>query len=126
MSRQELAEALNLHVLNATGRVVALDGNYVGKLERGEHRWPRADYRAAFRAVLGAATDSELGFFVLRRSTGDAFAREDGPSASGAALVPVPDEPPKDALVQFVVRPGMVVVVVPADHPVLVALVADV
>ncbi|MEV4199366.1 hypothetical protein [Micromonospora globbae] len=72
MSRQELAEAVNAYVFAATGRRSALDGSYVGKLERGEHRWPCSAYRQAFRAVLGAATDAELGFYISRRSRGEA------------------------------------------------------
>lgn len=66
LSRQELAEAVNAYLFTATGRVVSLDGSYVGGLERGEYRWPGADYRRAFRAVLGAATDVDLGFFITR------------------------------------------------------------
>jgi hypothetical protein len=62
MSRQELAEAVNAHVHRTTGRVSAMDAHYVGRLERGLRRYPTADYRAAFRAVLGAGSDSELGF----------------------------------------------------------------
>src|SRR3712207_6761979 len=64
MSRQELAEAVNAY-LWATYRVVdRLDATDIGKLERGEHRWPRARRREAFRAVLGAASDTELGFYI--------------------------------------------------------------
>ncbi|MEV0398282.1 hypothetical protein [Polymorphospora rubra] len=66
-SRQELAEAVNSHIYRTTGQMGSLDQNYIGKLERGEYRWPRADYRAGFRAVLGAATDAELGFYIKRR-----------------------------------------------------------
>ncbi len=55
---------------NATpARVIATDANYVGQLERGRIRWPQdADRRAGFRAVLGASTDTELGFRRPRRS----------------------------------------------------------
>lgn len=62
MSRQELAEAVNVYLFATTRRVSNLDGNYVGRLERGEYRWPCKAYRQAFRAVLGASTDAELGF----------------------------------------------------------------
>lgn len=62
MSRQELAEAVNAHVYLATGRVSAMNAHYVSRLERGIRRYPTADYRKAFRAVLGADTDAELGF----------------------------------------------------------------
>ena len=65
MSRQELAEAVNACVFATTGRVANLNANYIGKLERGTHRWPTAITRAAFRAVLGAKRDSELGFWII-------------------------------------------------------------
>jgi tetratricopeptide (TPR) repeat protein len=62
LSRSELAELISAAVYRHTGRVVTLDGHYVAKLERGVIRWPGEEYRRAFREVLGAATDSELGF----------------------------------------------------------------
>jgi transcriptional regulator with XRE-family HTH domain len=62
MSQRELAEALTAHVFHTTTRVVSLDRHYVSRIERGLRRYPTADYRAAFRAVLGVATDAELGF----------------------------------------------------------------
>jgi transcriptional regulator with XRE-family HTH domain len=71
MSRQELAEAVNAHVYATTGRRARLDAGYIGKLERGEHRWPRADYRRGLRAALGVATDAEIGMYNMRRSVSD-------------------------------------------------------
>lgn len=76
MSRQELAEAVNAHLFATTGRVSNLDGSYVGRLERGEYRWPCAAYRQAFRAVLGASADAELGFYIVRRAGDDDTAAE--------------------------------------------------
>lgn len=66
LSRQELAELVNAHVQADTGRTGGLDANYVGKLERGVITWPRTHYRAALRAVLGAATDRDMGFIPPR------------------------------------------------------------
>jgi hypothetical protein len=43
-----------------------LDANHIGKLERGEHRWLNDPRREAFRHVLKAATDRELGFYIMR------------------------------------------------------------
>ncbi len=40
MSRQELAEAVNSYLWTTYRRRVSLDGGYIGKLERGDHRWP--------------------------------------------------------------------------------------
>jgi DNA-binding GntR family transcriptional regulator len=62
LTRQELADLVNYQVEALTGRPGALDANYIGKLERGIIAWPRLHYRAAFRAVLGAVNDRELGF----------------------------------------------------------------
>src|SRR5438046_2006344 len=81
MSRQELAEAINAYLWNMHRIDERLDETDIGKLERGEHRWPRARRREAFRAVLGAGADAELGFYVIRglRSEPDATS-EDRPS----------------------------------------------
>ncbi|WP_146017440.1 hypothetical protein [Verrucosispora sp. ts21] len=65
MSRQELADAVNAYAYRRTGRRVAVDARYVGKLERGEHRWPYEHCRTALREVLGKSTDAELGFFII-------------------------------------------------------------
>ena len=70
-SRQELAEAVNAHVFDAIGRLVSMDAHYVGRLERGQRRWPGADYRSGLRAVLGVATDAEIGFYLTRRTASD-------------------------------------------------------
>lgn len=66
MSRAELATEANAWLWRTTGLVYALDANHVGKLERGESHWPRRHYRDAFRAVLHASNDAELGFHVVR------------------------------------------------------------
>lgn len=66
MSRQELAEAVNSYLWTTYRRRVSLDGGYIGKLERGDHRWPSAEYREALRSVLRADRDADLGFFITR------------------------------------------------------------
>ncbi len=106
MSQRELAEAVTAHLQRTTGRDVALDRHYVSRLERGARRWPNVDYRAGFRAVLGAETDAELGFFRMPRTM--------------TSVLPLLD----DVLpMRFVVTPGMAVIVLPSTHPVLLALV---
>ena len=63
MSRAELAEAVNEYLWRTTKKHhTSLDAQAIGRYERGEIRWPTAVYRSAFRAVLGVATDIELGF----------------------------------------------------------------
>jgi hypothetical protein len=66
MSRQELAEAVNAYLSEKYDAKATLDENDVGKLERGENRWPRERRREAFRAVLHVRTDQELGFYIIR------------------------------------------------------------
>ena len=67
LSRQELAEMVNTYVWQRHQQVVQLDGIYIGKLERGDIRWPGRLYREALRAILGS-TDAALGFSDPRRA----------------------------------------------------------
>jgi transcriptional regulator with XRE-family HTH domain len=90
MSRQELAEAVNAHVYATTGRRARLDAGYIGKLERGEHRWPRADHRQGLRAVLGVATDAEIGMYNRRRNVSDELFLASDPASSPAEGVGEP------------------------------------
>jgi hypothetical protein len=114
MSQQELAEAVTAYIQRTTGRDVALDRHYISRLERGVRGWPNADYRAGFRAVLGAETDAELGFVRTPRAADDAA------DTGSALLMPASD----DAMpMHLVVTPGTAVIVVPSTHPVLLALV---
>jgi transcriptional regulator with XRE-family HTH domain len=62
LSRAELAELVNAWLAGNTMRAGALDESAIARLEQGRVRWPNRDYRAAFRAVLGAETDEQLGF----------------------------------------------------------------
>lgn len=68
LSRQELAELVNAYIWDHHGKVVELDANYMGKLERGVIRWPCGLYREALRAILGVSTDSALGLTNTRRT----------------------------------------------------------
>jgi hypothetical protein len=68
LSRRELAELANAYIWKHHRTVVALDANYVGKIERGIIRWPSTLYREAFRAILGASSDTALGFVNPRRA----------------------------------------------------------
>ena len=76
MSRQELAEAVNAYIWQHHAVKEHLDAHDIGKLERGEHRWPGARRREAFRAVLYVHTDAQLGFYIRRRSNGVHNARD--------------------------------------------------
>ncbi|OLF06919.1 hypothetical protein BU204_35990 [Actinophytocola xanthii] len=66
MTQAQVAECANAQVEAATSKPGAMDADYVGKLERGIHRWPNRDYRRALREVLQAASDADLGFFNPR------------------------------------------------------------
>lgn len=92
LSRQELAEAVNADLYATTGRVSRLDAKYIGSLERGTIRWPNALYRAAFRTALGANTDAELGFYIIRGSVSD---KEHADCLSGRALGASQTQPDK-------------------------------
>jgi hypothetical protein len=63
MSRQELADAASVYLPHP------ITAAYIGKLERGELRWPTKATREALRRVLGAREDRELGFYITRRPT---------------------------------------------------------
>ncbi|WP_229069154.1 hypothetical protein [Actinoplanes sp. DH11] len=69
MSRQELAEAINLYLWQHHQIVHQWDETDIGRLERGENRWPGRRRREAFRAVLQVAADHEIGFYIRRSST---------------------------------------------------------
>ena len=86
MSRPELADAINraLDRLYPRRTLTALyvDARWVGKLERGETRWPSEERRAALRFVFEVSTDIELELFSPRRTeavrqVGDATVRVD-------------------------------------------------
>ncbi len=66
MSRRELADLVNeyLHVHDPSDPGV--DGNYIGKIEKGRVRWPGRVRRAAFRHILNVRIDADLGLTVLR------------------------------------------------------------
>lgn len=66
MSPEELAEAVNTWLYQDTGKVFCMDGGHIRKFELGTHRWPRAHYRRALRAVLGVSSDVALGFHTRR------------------------------------------------------------
>lgn len=99
-SRADLAELVSSWMREHTGRDAAIDARYIGKLERGTVRLPGDDYRAALRAVLGVASDTELGFCPPgnSRDTVDDVKRHDFLRATigvalGAALGPLQGSP---------------------------------
>lgn len=65
-TQESLADLANAQVQRDTGKLGAMDADYVSKLERGIHRWPGKDYRRALRVVLGVRTDLDLGFYSTR------------------------------------------------------------
>ncbi len=77
LSRSELADAVNATLDRLyPGRSLAahyVDHRWVGKLERGEHRWPSHERRTALRQVLDAATDADIGLYSPRRTDGRAI-----------------------------------------------------
>ncbi|OLF16395.1 hypothetical protein [Actinophytocola xanthii] len=99
LSRTELAEAVNAWLLVNTDRPGILDDAYVARLERGRIRWPNSDYRAAFRAVLGATSDAGLGFrpsAANRRPVRTATALPNPSANTPAASPDAPGETPSN------------------------------
>ncbi|MGH3905094.1 MAG: hypothetical protein ACRDTE_13010 [Pseudonocardiaceae bacterium] len=79
LTQHQLAEAVGEAHWRLFTKEAAFDADHVSKLERGLITWPNARYREAFRTVLGAATDAELGFYSRRsRSTVEAGELADG------------------------------------------------
>ncbi|MEV0901475.1 SAM-dependent methyltransferase [Actinoplanes sp. NPDC049802] len=89
LSRAELAEAVNtaLRELFPDRNPTSLDvdARWVGKLERGEHRWPCEERRAALRQVVGAETDAVIGLYSPRRGEAVRPARGRPPIDVGTA-----------------------------------------
>jgi transcriptional regulator with XRE-family HTH domain len=80
LSRAELAAAINV-LLEQTDPDDGSTGNHVdvcwiGKLERGEHRWPGDERRAALRQVLQVATDTDLGLYRPPRFAAEVSAQD--------------------------------------------------
>ena len=66
LSRSELADAANRHPAMASSKAGPMTENFVGKLEQGRVAFPRAERRAALRAILGVATDADIGLVRTR------------------------------------------------------------
>ncbi|MFG1887632.1 hypothetical protein ACGFIR_07155 [Micromonospora sp. NPDC049051] len=115
MSRQELADAVNAYAHAHTGCRSAVDARYIGRLERGEHRWPFEPYRTALREVLGKTTNADLGFFIIQGHAQDpeVSPEKPGPEGSWTSPAPGPD-------------PGRPVAVATAAGPVITARAAAV
>jgi transcriptional regulator with XRE-family HTH domain len=94
-TQQQAADAVAeaLGKITKQGRSHSIDAQFISRLERGEVRWPNADYRAALRTVYGAATDAELGLHGMRSertrptaSPAPAATRRELPAVAGEAL----------------------------------------
>lgn len=66
LSRQELADLVNIWVGDHHHKTVFATANYIGKLEIGLIRWPDQARRGALRAILSVSRDSDLGFVNAR------------------------------------------------------------
>lgn len=113
MSCAELARAVNAYLAPRRGWA-ALDGDTIATYERGTIHWPRAARREALRAVLGAGTDADLGFYNSWRARG----RHDPENMTRQEATPVAARPPQDdveSLAVVVPMPG----VLQGDAPVM-------
>lgn len=86
MTRAELAKAINQYLWKTTGRDCHLTVDALRRYEYGQVSWPGAMYREAFRAVLGAETDADLGFVPTPR--GRTAARKKSAFQVGEASLP--------------------------------------
>jgi hypothetical protein len=66
ITEDQVAKEVAKIVAIQTGRELAIDGNYVSKLERGVITWPNQAYREAFRTLFEVSSDAELGFYPSR------------------------------------------------------------
>lgn len=84
MPRQELADAVNAHAYAHadTGCRRAVGTRYVGRLGRGEHRWPFELRRTALREILGKTTNADLGFFIIQGHAQDPEVSPEEPGLS--------------------------------------------
>jgi hypothetical protein len=68
MSRSELAKIANEELYPPERRRFSpVNANYVGKLERGEIRWPQPRYQDAFRKALQVGPEADIGFIDPER-----------------------------------------------------------
>jgi hypothetical protein len=78
-------------------RVIEMNANYIGQLERGKIRWPQDPLRReGFRAVLGVTTDTDLGFRRPRRirsTVAEVDRQEFIRAALGVSAAAVPGRP---------------------------------
>jgi hypothetical protein len=86
ISRPELADAVNraldqLYPKQARDSLY-VDARWVGKLERGESRWPVEERRAALRLVFGVARDVDMALYSPRR-TDEVISARDGDRLHG-------------------------------------------
>lgn len=85
ITESQVAEEIARLVAIKTGRDLAIDGNYVSKLERGVITWPNRTYREAFRTLFEVLSDAELGFYPSRtRRDAERWLRSAVPRASCA------------------------------------------
>lgn len=95
ISRQELADAVNAYLYREHGVKDKVNQDHIGRIERGRTRWPGEWRRLAFRAILGAATDAELGFWFHRTAPP---ARRDGPRPTSPVLTTTHGDPTRPVL----------------------------
>lgn len=110
MSRGELAAAVNEYIRATTGRAGALRREEVWRWESGHVRWPGKLYREALRAVLGAESDTDLGFVQSSRSRSmrpvgaDESTEVDDPRADSSRSTPGLGLHGSDLTVQALIR----------------------
>ncbi|PZG16540.1 hypothetical protein C1I95_17245 [Micromonospora craterilacus] len=103
MSRSELAACVNevLYPDPQRRSRSPVNANYIGKLEDGVIHWPKPEYRAALRTVLGVGSDKEIGFYnprAVARANVEDVDRRDLLGALGSVIGVSIASPPAMAL----------------------------
>jgi SAM-dependent methyltransferase len=96
ISRTELADLVNQTLRDLfPGRSLnglLADSRWIGKLERGDHRWSSPERRAALRHIFGVASDAELGLYI-DRPTGEVISDEPHDPMTAGSLTPAATQP---------------------------------
>ncbi|TDC59184.1 hypothetical protein E1258_18895 [Micromonospora sp. KC207] len=84
-----------------------MGARYVGRLGRGEHRWPFEPYRTAWWEILGKTTNADPGFFIMQGHAQDPEVRPDESRPSGRRLPASGADPGRPVSVAAAEGPAM-------------------
>jgi hypothetical protein len=114
-SREEVADRVN-RVMDPRSKDGPVTGNDIGKVERGLVSYPREYRRRAYRTVLGARTDAEIGLSNRRVRPADTLrsAVEEVPATVADGLLGAGEEAPPGAAEPIMTPPAGLGITAPA------------